>query len=850
MRRVVLKGLLARKLRLALTALSISLGVAFVTGTFVLGDTMTATFDQLYEGLTEGTDVTVRSESAFTDTTTLGASKPFDEAVLDEVAGVDGVDAVAGVVTGYALILDKAGEPVQPGGAPTLGANFPSAADTEAGLTGGFTLRDGTAPSGSGEVAVDAATAGKHGFVPGDRVTIVFTDGPREFTLSGIAGFGEADNLAGATMAAFDLATAQEVLGKVGVYDSIEVSAEPGVSSEELRDAIAAALPGGLEAITSDERVAESSAAVADALGFFTTGLLGFAAISLLVGGLIIWNTFSILVAQRTRELALLRAVGATRRQVRLSVVLEALVIGLVAAGLGLGLGIGVAAGLRAALGAVGIEVPTTTLQIEPRTVVAALLVGVVVTVLAALLPARQATKVPPVAALRAVDAPAKPLGRVRIGFGAAAALAGAAGLGWAIAGEGRLEAAGLAMLLTLGGVLVLAPVVAVVITRGLGGPLARLGGTTAQLARRNALRNPRRTANTATALMIGLALVSTVTVVAASMKASVAEVVADSSRADFILKGAGQASPGLPPQLAEELRGVEGVTTVAEMRFGIAQRDGSSTAVAAVDPATVEAGADLQIESGSVASLDDASVLVSGAAAEAHGWTVGDTVEITYAQTGVQEFTVAGTYANTALIGADFVTTLTTHDANVGSGLDIAVLVAAADGVDLSAVRAGIDEVTAAYPMAQVDDAESFTESQAQTIDQLLGIVTMLLALAVVIALLGIVNTLALSVFERTRELGLLRAVGTTRRQVRAMVRWEAVIVAVLGALLGAALGLAFGAALTRGLADQGLAVLEIPGGRLGLYVLAAAFAGVLAAIGPARRAAKVDVLRAVATA
>jgi putative ABC transport system permease protein len=438
----------------------------------------------------------------------------------------------------------------------------------------------------------------------------------------------------------------------------------------------------------------------------------------------------------------------------------------------------------------------------------------------------------------------------VRIGIGAAAALAGAAGLGWAIAGEGRLEVAGLAMLLTLAGVLVLAPVVAVVVTRAVGGLLARLGGTTAQLARRNALRNPRRTANTATALMIGLALVSTVTVVAASMKASVAEVVADSSRADFILKGAGQASPGLPPKLAEELRAVEGVATVAEMRFGIAQRDGSTTAVAAVDPATIEAGADLQIQSGSVAALDDASVLVSGAAAEASGWSVGDTVEITYAQTGVQEFSVAGTYANTALIGADFVTTLTTHDANVGSGLDIAVLVAAAEGADLSAVRAGIADVTAAYPMAQVDDAESFTESQAQTIDQLLGIVTMLLALAVVIALLGIVNTLALSVFERTRELGLLRAVGTTRRQVRAMVRWESVIVAVLGALLGAALGLAFGAALTRGLAGEGLSVLEIPGGRLALYVLAAAFAGVLAAIGPARRAAKVDVLRAVATA
>jgi putative ABC transport system permease protein len=846
MRKVILKGLLARKLRLALTAVSISLGVAFVTGTFVLGDTMTATFDQLYEGLTEGTDVTVRGESAFTDTTTLGATKPFDAKVLQQVAAVDGVRAAAGSVTGYALILDKEGEPVQPGGAPTLGASY----TTDRGLAGGFTLRSGSAPQRPSEVVIDAATAGKHGFAPGDPVTILFADGPHDFTVVGIAGFGDADNLAGATIATFDLATAQKLLGKVGLYDDIAVAAEQGVSAEELRDRVGAALPQGLEAVTSAEVAAESSKAVADGLSFFTTGLLGFAAISLLVGALIIWNTFSILVAQRTRELALLRAVGASRRQVRFSVVAESFVIGLVAAALGLGLGIGVAAGLRAALGAIGIEVPTTTLQVEPRTIVAALLVGVVVTVLAALLPARQATKVAPVAALRSVDAPAKPVGRVRIGLGVLLTLLGVAGLAGAIAEEGRIELAGVAMLLTLAGVLTLAPLVATAVTTVVGAPLARLGGTTAGLARRNALRNPRRTANTATALMIGLALVSTVTVVASSMKASVADVMADSNRADFILKAASQASPGLPPQLAKDLRAVPGVDTVSEMRFGPAQIDGSTTFVAAVDPATAEQAANLEISSGSVAALDATSVLVSDKVAEANGWSVGDTVEITYAQTGAQRFTVAGTFGNTAMLGSDYVTDLDTHLANTGSALDVAVLVVADDGADLDTVKAAMQTVVDAYPIAQLDDSASFTESQGQTIDQLLAIVTMLLALAVIIALLGIVNTLALSVFERTRELGLLRAVGMARRQVRAVVRWEAVIVAVLGALLGAVLGLGFGAALTRGLAGEGLTVLEIPGDRLGYYVVAAAVAGVLAAIFPARRAAKVDVLRAVAAA
>jgi putative ABC transport system permease protein len=509
-----------------------------------------------------------------------------------------------------------------------------------------------------------------------------------------------------------------------------------------------------------------------------------------------------------------------------------------------------VAAGLRAALAGFGIEVPTTTLQVEPRTIGAALVVGVVVTVLAALLPARAATKVPPVAALRAIDAPARPVGRLRTGLGSLLTAVGAGALALALVEDGRLTLAGLGMLLTLAGVLALAPLIATLVTRAVGAPLARLGGTTAALARRNALRNPRRTANTAIALMIGLALVSTVTVVAASMKASVADVIAGSSRADFILKGSGQASPGLPPALAGELRDVDGVGSVTELRFGTAQVDGGTTFVGAVEPGTIDAAADLQVEEGEIGDLDDGSVFVSTSVAETEGLAVGDTAEIVYAQTGAQQLRVAGTFANTALVGSDYLTTLATHDANGGSALDVAVLVVAADGVVLEDLRAGIERVAADYPSAQVDDAASFTESQAATIDQLLAIVTMLLALAVIIALLGIVNTLALSVFERTRELGLLRAVGTTRRQVRAIVRWESVIVAVLGALLGAALGLAFGAALTRGLAGEGLSVLEIPAGRLGLYVLAAAFAGVLAAIGPARRAARVDVLRAVATA
>jgi putative ABC transport system permease protein len=526
-------------------------------------------------------------------------------------------------------------------------------------------------------------------------------------------------------------------------------------------------------------------------------------------------------------------------------VVVEALVVGLISAVLGLLAGIGVAAGLRALLSAFGVDVPSTTLQVLPRTVVAALAVGVVVTVLAALAPARHATKVAPVAALRSVDAPARPLSRLRVAAGAALTVLGAAGLAWAIVDPGRLAVAAVSMLLTLAGVLTLGPVLATAVTRVLGAPLVRWGGPTARLARQNALRSPRRTASTATALMIGLALVASVTVVASSMKASVSDVLDSSSRADFILKAASPAAPGLPPQLADDLRGVDGVSAVSELRIGQARVADGGAVVAGIDPATVEDVADLDVTAGSVADLDDESVLVSDRAATAHGWQVGDTVDVVYAQTGAQPLRVAGTFANTTLLGTDYAVSLATHDRSTSAPLDMAVLVTADD---TAAVRPAVEEAVGPYPMAQLDDAASFKEAQSKNIDQLLGIVTILLLLAVVIALLGIVNTLALSVFERTRELGLLRAVGMTRRQVRSVVRWEAVLVALLGALLGAALGLAFGAALSRGMSGEGLTRVDLPGLRLTTYVVLAAAAGVLAAVGPARRASKVDVLRAVA--
>ncbi|WP_327045987.1 FtsX-like permease family protein [Microbispora sp. NBC_01189] len=839
---VALKGLAARKLRLVLTAVSIALGVSFVTGTLVLGDTMTVTFDKLYADLGQGTDVTVRARPAFTDTTTLGSHRPMPMALVDRVREVPGVAAAEGGLNGYALMLDKSGAPIQPGGAPTLGVSY--TADRE--LAGNVTLRAGRAPSGPGEMALDAATARKHGYGPGDRVRVMFESGkPSDFTVAGVLGFGDADNLAGATLAAFDLPTAQRVLGRPGQVDEIVVRAD-GIGPDELRTRVAAVLPADLEAVTTATVAAEASRAVRDGLGFFTTAFLGFAAVSLLVGGFLIWNTFSILVAQRGREHALLRAIGARRRQLLGSVLTEAGVIGLLASALGLGLGLLVAGGLRGLLAAVGIEVPTTTMQLQGRTVVAALAVGLGVTLAAALVPAWKATRIPPIAALRESAAPARTLPRVRIVAGGVLLAAGLPALAWAIAGPSRGGAAVLGSLATFAGLVLLAPALVRPLVAVLGAPVARLGVAGA-LARQNAGRAPRRTASTATALTVGLALVVAMTVVATSMKASVADVMERTNRADLILKASSQMAAGIPEGAAGELRGLPEAGVVSPMRFGRIQVAGQTTSVAAVDPRTVERVADIGVTSGSLPDLADGEVMVAADEAKAHGWRLGDRVTVRFPQTGDHALRLAGTYTDTTLLGAGYLITTAAYEANFSERLDVAILVSAAEGTSVEALKRSVREALADYPNVAVQDTAEFNATQSATVDQLLGLVNVLLGLAVLIALLGVVNTLALSVLERTRELGLLRAVGMTRRQVRACIRWEAVLVAAIGSVLGAALGLALGTAAARALAGEGITVLQVPVAQPLVYAVGAAAAGVLAAITPARKAAKVDVLRAV---
>ncbi len=836
--RATIKGLIAHKLRLVLTALAVILGVAFVAGTFVLTDTLGHTFDQLFSEVNKGVAVTVRAASAFGDT-----RDRIPESLLPKIRQVEGVERASGIVQGYAQVVDKDGKPIATGGAPTFGLNWVDAPENP------LSLREGRAPRADGEVGVDAGTAKKHDLQVGDRVEILFQGSPEEFTIVGLLGFGEADNLAGATLVAFDTATAQRVLDAEGKFDVIDIVASDGVSPIALRNRIASVLPKGVQAITGAKAAEEQADQIKEGLGFFRTALLVFAGISLFVGTFIIFNTFSIIVAQRTRELGLLRALGASGRQVTVSVLAEAAIVGLLASAAGLGLGVLIAMGLTALLKGFGIALPSSSLQFLPRTVWVSLVIGTVVTLVAAVSPARRAARIPPIAAMRDVPLPTASLRRRSL-VGSVVAVIGLAALMYGLFGSvgAPIRFVGLGVALIFVGVAMLAPLVARPLSRGIGAPFARLFKVPGRLGRENASRNPRRTASTASALMIGLALVAFTSVFAQSLKASVGELLSSTLRADYILSTSQFA--GFSPAAADAVRKVEGVGIVSEVRGGQDSRikinGGGTKFVSGVDPATLGDVMDLEVAQGSLADMGDDGLVVRDKEATAHGWKAGDPITIRFPSGSPIHTKVAAVFEANSFTG-DYLIPIAAFDAHFTQHLDQDVLLKAAPGADLTAIRAGIDAALQPFGNVKVEDQAEFRASQEKQIDTLLGLVTALLLLAIIIALVGIVNTLALSIFERTREIGLLRAVGMTRRQVRGMVRWEAVIISVFGAVMGLAVGLFFAWALVKALADEGITAFSIPVTQLVTYVILAALAGVLAAVWPARRAAKLDVLRAV---
>lgn len=841
--KVSLRNLLVNKLRLFLTVAAVTVGVTFVSGTFVLSDTMVKAFDELYTGLTSGTDVVVKSEAAYEadPATTDGQVRPLDEGIVATVGEVPGVAVAEGSVFGFALVLDEDGEPIQPGGAPTLGTSLTE----ERRFDGAVTFREGRMPAGPRELALDARTVKQAGYELGDPVDVVLQGGRQTFTLVAIIGFGETDSLLGATLAGFDLPTAQTLLGKEGVVDEIYVMAADGVEPGELRDRIAEVLPGGVEALTGEQVAADGTAAVRDSLGIFTTVLLVFAGVSVLVGSFVIWNTFNVLVAQRRREVALLRAVGATRRQVLGGVLVEAGVIGLVSGAVGLLLGVGLAAVIRSLLELIGVEMPTTSPALEARTIVAAMSVGLLVTMVAALAPAWAATRVAPMEALRNSVPAGGGIGRVRRTAGWVLTGAGVTALvTCAVVGDQQWGTVA-ATVTTFAGLVVVGPTLA----RGMArlADHGRRGGGW-RMAARNIARNSRRSSAAALALTIGLTVVVAVAVTATSLKESVSDAVTGGNRSDLILTPAG-AGIGVSPTVADLLRARDDVTDVVELRSTGALVEGRASRVTAIGTAGLDRVIDLGIETGSLDELAPGRMLISTASAEDLGVGAGDSVTITFPETGETTMQVVGTFGSGSLINASYLVTLPDYVANVTSPLDGAILVNTTPGTDPAEAKAAIETALVDYPNVTVNDPADVTKNAQDSVDQLLGIVTAMLLLAVIVAVLGIINTMVLSVVERTREFGLMRAVGATRRQVRTVVRRESVLMALLGALTGIALGTLSGIALSRALVGEGITTLAVPTTTLAVYLVVAIAVGVIAAIGPARRASRVDVLQAITT-
>ncbi len=834
----VLKGLLAHRSRLLRTAAAVALAVSLVSGTFVLTDTIDAAFDRASTSSAQ-IDVVVRASAQFTaQATTLPERETLPESLLDVIAAIPGVQKVWGQVMGFAGLVDKDGKAINPSGLPTVGTSF-SPDDT---------LVAGRAPAGPGEVVIDDVTAAKDGFHLGDQIKILFQGLVREFTIAGVR---KVEDLLASTTASFDLETAQQLLGEAGTLDAIPVKAEPGVSPEIMRARIGAALPDTYEVVTYDQAAREAQESWTKALGFLTTALLMFAAVALLVGAFIIFNTFSILVAQRTRELGLLRAVGASRRHILGSVLTEALAVGVVASAVGIVLGLGAAHGLLALMRMIGFELPSAPVVFRGRTAALGLMAGVVVTVAAAVIPARRATRVSPMAAIvgRSSDE-AGSVGR-RVGAGLSVTLVGLGALFIGLFGEVQtpLLAIGLGSAGILVGIAMLTPLVAGPAARLIGLPLVRILGEPARLGRENAIRNPRRTSATAAALMIGITLVGVVAILAASIKSSASQTIQDTLRADFVVtpRTAAGAQGGVPTAVGDTLRKNKAVATVSEIRGGQWGLEGRTRTLVAVDPETITDAYQLDPEANTaLRRLDDDSVLVRESVAERHGWTVGDEVPMTFARSGTQPMRLADTFTSTA-VRSDYVISLDAFKDNFKQQLSLEVDVRLAPGISAEAGRHAVEEALVDFPNVEVRDRDQVLAAQAAQVDKLLVPVTALLALSVVIALLGIVNTLALSIHERTRELGLLRAVGMARSQLRSMVRSEAVIIAGLGSVLGVVVAVFFGWALVGAMHDLGVSRLVIPVGQLLGLVAAATGAGLAAGVLPARRAARLPILEAI---
>ncbi len=841
--RTTLKTLSARKLRLFTTSFAVLLGVAFMAGTLVLTDTIGKTFDKLFADANKGTDAYVRAEAAF-DSEWFGDQRPrLDTSLVDQINGLDGVATAEGTIEAYAQLVDKAGKPIgNPNmGAPVVGAVWLTNDDLNP-----FALTSGRAPQTGNEVVIDKGSAAKGKFVVGDTTTVLTQAGPQSVEIVGIATYGDTDSPGGASFTMFTPTAAQAYLTHPGKIDAIRIVADPGVSETQLVERISTIVPSGTEVMTGTEITKQDQAAIKEDMSFFNVFLMVFAFIALFVGSFIIYNSFSILVAQRTKEMALMRAIGASRKQVTRSVLLEAGVVGLIASALGLAAGVGVAAGLKMLLSGIGIDIPAGSVVLTSKTVIVSVIAGLGVSLASAVLPARRAAKVPPIAAMRDVAVDKSSSSRRRAIWGSVVTGLGAAAMGSGLFGGAGMAPIGAGAMMIFIGVAVLGPILARPISRVIGAPLPRLKGMSGTLATQNAMRNPKRTSATAAALMIGVALVGFITILASSTKASVATNVAKTFNGDLVVSSNIGGTGGLSPDLAAQLSALPELDAVTGMRMAPAEIDGSSNNLVAGDPQATQEIVDLGVAEGTLDNLHSSEIAVFDDVATDKGWALGQKIPVRFAETGVQQFTLVATYAEHATLG-DYFVSIEAFDANIADQFDQQVMMTVADGVDADQARVAVTKVADAYPQGEVQDRGQYSKAQTKNMDMLLNLIYALLALAVFIALLGIANTLALSIFERTRELGLLRAVGMTRRQLKATVRYESVIIALLGTTLGLSIGTAFGWSIVKALEDQGLDTFAFPVRQLAVVTVIAALAGVAAAALPARRASRLDILGAI---
>ncbi|WP_018789913.1 ABC transporter permease [Salinispora arenicola] len=845
--RATLKSLLARKLRLILSGLAVVLGVMFVSGAFVLTDTLGRSFDAAFADAYEGVDVNVAAKPKVELSDFEGGQvlAPVPAAAVERVRAVDGVADATGVVAADgARLIGSNGKVVTTFGPPQLGENWVGVSDL-------VQLREGREPQADDEIVVNAGLAKAGRVAVGDQVGVLTLEPKQEFTIVGVFGYsGDRDSIGGVNEIMFTTPVAQQLmLGQRDVFTNITVAAADGVSNDRLRDDIAAVLGADFEVKTGAQLSADASAGLKEGLSFFNRILLGFAAVALLVGTFLILNTFSIIVAQRTRELALMRAVGAGRRQIIGSVVLEAVAVGLLASVLGLGAGVGVGALLAYVFGSITGGLDLAGIAVPPAAVIGAFGVGLVITVVAALLPALRAARIPPIAAMQDVATPDRPLTKVTVA-GAAVTSIGATllflGLG-GHTGDGSLMTILGGVLFAFIGVALLTPLVSRPVVGLLGGLFS--WWMPGKLGRLNSGRNPRRTAITAAALMVGIALVTGVTVILDSAKSSISGLAQDRIKAELVIAGAqtGARPPSFDSAVLAESAAIPGVALVGGVYGDLAQVGDERTWVGAnSDVSTLAKIFGAKATAGDISRLGPDQMLVSSDVAAARGLSVGSTVPVQLARADAKTYTVSGIYESDEFL--DPVTLPVEAAQGFTIPQPITGFIQLGPGTQADDVLPRVEALLADSPEVSVADRDAFIQQQTSQLDGLLQMIQILLLLAIVIAVLGIINTLALSVLERTRELGLLRAVGLGRGQTMGMITVEAVVISVFGALLGITVGSGLGAAVVEALHDEGITDLVLPWADMGVMVGLGAFVGVLAAVIPAVRAARIDVLGAIA--